>query len=134
MKAQVSMEYLLVVGLGFLLIIPIILIAYTQSSRFSNDVTTAQIQKVGTELVDAINSVYYAGPPTKKTMKLYFPDGINNITIQGDKLIFSVRGRGGTYEYVAFAATNMTGSIEPFDGIHNLVVEASGSVVNVTDG
>ncbi len=129
------MEYLIITAIAFMLLIPIVLIAYTQSATFADDVAAAQAQKVGQEIVDAAHEVWYAGPPAKTTRTLYFPDHIQSISIAGQSIVFTMGGSGGTYEYAAFAETNLTGSIMPFNGLHTIVVEATdeGSV-NITEG
>jgi len=126
------MEYLLVVAFAFLLLVPIILISMTQSGRFQNDVTASQIQKVGEELRDAIDTVYYSGPPTKRTLKLFFPHGIKTITYDEEAIIFTMMGFGGNYEYVLTTATNLTGELRTFKGVHTIIIEALDDEVNVT--
>ena len=126
------MEYLLVMAFVFVLLVGILILAYQQSAAFSNDVSAAQVQKIGTELVDAANTVYYAGPPTKKTVRLYFPENIKNITISGQTILFTMQGRNGPYEYAISASTNMTGTLQPFNGLHVISIEAQESVVNIT--
>ncbi len=132
-RGQTSMEYLLVVAFAFFLLIPIILITMSQSARFSSDVTAAQVQKIGNELLDTINSVYYSGPPTKRTLKLYFPNGINNLAFEQSRIVFTVQGTGTTYEYALYAATNISGTIKPFSGIHTITITAGDTYVNVTE-
>lgn len=131
-RGQIAMEYLLVAGFAFVLLVPIIIIAYTQSAQFSTDVTAAQVQKVGSTIVDNVNAAYYAGPPTKRTLRLYFPEKITSITIANSSIIFEVQGTP-RYNYVAFAAANMTGTLRPYAGLHTITITADDPNVNVTD-
>lgn len=139
LKGQSSMEYLLVVGFSMTFLVGIIAIAYSQSSAFSYDVSNAHIQRVGASIVDSVDSVYAAGPPSKKTIKLYFPQNIKQISLQNSSLVFLMAGDGGQYEYVINAATNMTnlsGPIRSFSGVHKITVEVldqPGSPVNIID-
>jgi hypothetical protein len=128
------MEYLLITGFVFLILAVILVVSYSQSATFTREVTSSQIQKVGNQIVDAANAVYYAGPPTKKTLKLYFPELINNVTISNTALNFNVQGAAGPSEYSISAATNMTGSLRNFAGIHVISVQAQNGIVNITDG
>src|SRR6185295_14623963 len=73
-RAQSAMEYLLITAFAFLILAAILLVGYSQTATFSRDVTAAQLQKVGNQITDAANAVYYVGPPAKKTVRLYFPD------------------------------------------------------------
>lgn len=127
------MEYLLAAAFAFMLLVPIIIIAYTQSSRFSGDVSSAQIQKIGNEIKDAVDAVYYAGPPTKKTLKLYFPENIKSVDINEQTLLFTMYGPDGEYQYTVFTESNISGEIRPFTGIHTITVLAQDLQVNITD-
>ena len=118
----------------FVLLTGIMFVAYTQSATFSNDVTASQLQKVGNEIVDAVNTAYYAGPPTKKTIKLYFPNNIKEIEIAEQTIVFTVSGVGEEYEYAVFASTNMSGTLRTFSGLHTVTVTAQENIVNISDG
>lgn len=131
-KAQSSMEFLLVTVFAFILLAGILIIAYAQSSSFSTDITSAQVQKVGMQLTDAANTVYYAGPPTKKTMTVYIPEHVTNISIGGSSVLFTLQGPGGISQYSAIAVPNLTGSLQPFAGIHVVTIEAQAGAVNIT--
>lgn len=133
-SGQAAFEYLLITAFGFFLILPIIIIAFTQSASFSSDVTSAQIQKVGNQIIDGVNAVYYSGAPAKKTLKLYLPEGVTSIAITNSTIQFTVQGSGGAYQYAVFADTNMTGSIATFSGIHRLTITAQEEDVLITDG
>jgi uncharacterized protein (UPF0333 family) len=133
-RGQSSMEYLIITGISFLFLFAIMVVAYYQSATFSTDVAGAQVQKVGNQIVDAADIAYYAGPPTKKTITVYFPDHIKTITISEQTIIFLMEGNGGAYEYPVFAATNMTGSLGSFKGLHTITITAGNGIVNITDG
>jgi uncharacterized protein (UPF0333 family) len=124
---------MLVVSFGFLLIAAIMVVSYSQSSNFSREVSSAQIQRVGSTIIDAANTAYYAGPPTKKTIRLYFPQHITAVSISGNTLVFSMQGEGGAYDYVLDAQTNLTGSIKSGAGVHTITVRAQANAVNITD-
>jgi uncharacterized protein (UPF0333 family) len=129
------MEYLLVASLAFMFIIVILVIAYSNSASFSSDVGRAQIQRVGSTIIDTANTVYYAGPPTKKTVKVYFPQSVRGIIpINGTSdIIFVLQGDNGLYDYSVSAATNLTGEIRNFSGMHTLSFTATGTAVDISD-
>lgn len=132
-SAQSAMEYLLVVSFAFIILTLILVIAYSESSRFALQVSTAQIQRAGGELVDAINTVYYAGSPTKKTMQLQFPKHLRGVRIENNTIVFEMLGESGVYEYAVEAYSNVTGSIHPNGGLHVLTIEAIDDSVRITE-
>lgn len=134
MRGQVSMEYLMITAMAFLLLAPIIIIAYSESNDFHIDVSQAQIEKVGSEIVAAANAVSYTGPPAKRTIKLYFPDGIKATQITGREVVFTMTGHAGPYEYSAVAEANLSGSLNTFAGTHTITIVAGTTNVTITDG
>ena len=134
-KAQASMEYLLIVTFAMIALSVIAFAAYSQSASFSSDVTSSQIQKVGNQIVDAANAAYYAGPPTKKTITLYFPDLIRSINVMNQSIVFVVQGSQGTYEYAVYSSTPMfaPNNISVFPGLHTITILAGSGYVNITD-
>ncbi len=124
LKGQVSIEYLLITAFAFLMTVPIIALFYSQSHQIQEDVTDAQVEKIASELRDAANEVYYQGPPSKRTLKIYMPDNVENVSISNKNIIFKVSSTAGDYEIVKVADTNLTGDINSFSGIHNIEVKA----------
>jgi len=132
-KAQLSLEFLIIVGFAFFMTIPLIIIFYQQSESINNDITASQVDKVASEIRDAADEVFYLGAPSKKTITAYIPKGVQSITISGNKIIFLVDSPNGDYEVVKWSAANLTGSIQNYKGIHHVSVEAFDTYVRITD-
>lgn len=132
-KAQVSMEFLLVVGFAFLMTVPLIIIFYQQSETLSTEISASQINKVAGEIRDAADEVYYLGSPSKKTVTVYMPEGVQSISIGGNKIVFTVESPSGDYELVKWSAANLTGSIQTYNGIHYVSVESHNTYVSISD-
>ncbi len=130
-KAQISMEFLLVIGFAFLMTIPLIVIFYQQSESLTTDITASQIDKVASEIRDAADEVYYLGPPSKKTITVYFPEGIKQVNITNNTITFVVSSSGGNFDLVKWAATNLTGTLKTHKGIHQVTVEAQNTAVDI---
>ena len=132
-KAQISLEFLLVVGFAFLMTIPLIIIFYQQSKTLDTEITSSQIDKVASEIRDAADEVYYLGTPSKKTVTVYMPEGVQSIAVTGNKIIINVDSANGDYELVKWSAANLTGTIQTYKGIHHVSVEAYDTYVDVND-
>jgi uncharacterized protein (UPF0333 family) len=130
---QVSLEYLMITAFAFLFTIPLLGLFYTQSQRMQQDVTTTQVDRVASELADAADEVYYLGEPSKKTLKLYMPRNVEDIQLGDQKLVFKVRREGYTTDVVKDTAANLTGSVETFEGIHVITVQAEDDGVTFTE-
>ncbi len=128
-KAQVSMEFLLVVGFAFLMTVPLIVIFYQQSQSINTEVSASQIDKVASEVRDAADEVYYLGSPSKKSISIFMPEGVEGVSFvnnpSGASINFNVNSPSGNYEVVKWVASNtLSGSIGTFEGIHCIVAQA----------
>lgn len=133
MKAQVAMEYLGIFSLTFFMTLVLIIIFTTQANNIQTDITNAQIDRVANEIGDAVNEVYFMGEPAQKTIRLQFPDGIQTIEVQTRQIIFNISTADLTYQYVKEVETNITGSLQTFEGTHAVVVKAQGNQVVISD-
>lgn len=123
----------MVVGFAFLMTIPLIVIFYQQSETLNTDITASQVDKVASEIRDAADEVYYLGIPSKKTVNVYIPKSVQNITIGNRNIVFVVDSPDGDFEIVKWTAGNLTGTMKVFAGIHRVVVEAQANDVRITD-
>lgn len=136
MRAQVSIEYLIILGFAFLLIAPVIILFYTQSTELNADVTARQAQKVVSEIVESADRVYFFGAPTQRTITLQFPKNVESVVCQGKSVIMTIRTNAGPSEIVAWSAANITGINGPnpclknYPGPHNIVIQAYEDPIN----
>lgn len=123
-KAQVSMEFLLVVGFAFLMTVPLIIIFYQQSQSINTEVSASQVDKVASEIRDAADEVYYMGSPSKKTITVFMPEGVKGVDVGGNRILFLIDSPNGDYDIVKWTATNLTGSLMNYSGIHHVSAES----------
>lgn len=80
-KGQFAVEHLLVIGIGIMIMIPVINMFYTYSTEQTNEMKVDQIIKIAHHIIDSSESVYYMGAPSKRTLEEQFPSGIRDIEI-----------------------------------------------------
>ena len=80
-KSQASLEYLMVFGiaLAILVVLGSLFLGYFNSEKKSMDIS--YIQKIGTEMMDNVEKVYFLGYGNRVTIDTKFPEGITNISI-----------------------------------------------------
>lgn len=132
-KAQVSMEYLVIVGFVAVIIIPMLLIFYTYADRTEDAIISNQIQKISLKISDAAESMYYLGEPSRTRLKAYFPNNINNITIGNNEIVFIMHTKNGVDHIVVYTPIPIQGSLDTHRGYHNINVRSRGSYVEITD-
>jgi len=142
-KAQASMEYLLVAGLITLVILPSIYIFYSYSHKSNQEIAQSQVNRFGTQIIDAAEKVYYLGGPSKTTLDLTMPKGIKKMEIwcNQELIFFLVDGSELGFK----SRVNITTNIPAGDasgrccynftkedyspGLKNVIVEANGDNV-----
>lgn len=108
-SAQSSLEYLLVVALTFAIIIPTTYLFYNYSKESSQEISDAQIIKIGREIVDTSESIFYSGEGSKTVFEINVPENVDSIIIiDGRELVFNITTSFGTSEIVFFSSVNMT--------------------------
>ena len=84
-------------------------------------------------MFDGAETVYYLGEPSKLTIKTYFPEGINSITLGGNEIVFNVKRGGTSDEIVVYTPINISGNISNTMGVHYINIESKGGYVWVSD-
>jgi len=132
-KAQVSMEYLVIVGFVAVIVIPMIIIFYTYAGRTQDQIISNQVQKIGLKIDDSAEAVYYLGEPSRTKVRAYFPKNINSVTIGNNEIVFSVNTKQGIDQIVLYSTVPVSGSIDFHSGYHNINIQSRGSYVEITD-
>lgn len=83
-KTQSSVEYIMVVAIGLVVIVPIIYMFYSYSHGSTAEIETAKIQKMGNDIINNAENIYYLGEPSRTVLKGTMPDGVKNISIARD--------------------------------------------------
>lgn len=132
-KGQISMEYLAVFTIMILLVLPLTIIFITQTDNVRTDITAAEVQKISSKLIDYAEEVYFMGEPAQKTLQVYFPQGINVVSVEGQTIIFNVSRNEKSYLITRDSVATMNGSIRPFSGYHVIVFKSENETVYITD-
>lgn len=90
-KAQFAVEHLMVIGIGILLIIPVISLLFSYSTTQTDELIENQVFNIGSKIIDTSETIYYMGSPSKITLEENFPEKIVDIKVLGNKeLVFYV--------------------------------------------
>ncbi|MBN2566629.1 hypothetical protein JXB02_00915 [Candidatus Woesearchaeota archaeon] len=131
-RAQISIEYLVIMGFVLLLLLPTVAMFLLGSEEMTDSINVNQASRVAHKIVDAAESVYYYGAPSQTTVRAYFPDNIQAVTIDGTELVFRMGTTAGPSDIVAQGRVNMTGNLTAKKGIYTVKVKAFTSYVNIS--
>ena len=132
-KAQTSMEYLIIVGFVAAITVPLIIIFNSHSTEMNENIAANQVDHIAAKIVDAAESVYYLGESSKITFRVNMPKHITSVTIGNNEVVFFVKKLAGMDEVVKYSPVLINGSISSKPGIYDIVVESRGDYVWVSN-
>ncbi len=119
-KAQSSVEYLFVVALSLLLVVPASFLFFNYSKSSEDTVVASQIERAGNEVLLKAEEVYSIGNGSWITVEFKLPRKIapnNPATIfNNDELVFNYSTQTGYAEAVFFTDLNLTTDEDVSDG------------------
>jgi len=108
MKGQISFEYLVIVGLALLVIVPALLFFLTFTRGGDDSVTHARVAEIGSEMIAVSSEVFALGRSSWLTLDTSIPESVENITIinntnSPDELVITYRTKNGLSQGVFFS-------------------------------
>ncbi len=131
MKGQSAVEYMMILGMVLLMLIPLAAYTWNQSDQATKS-RQAEIA-VGT-IAAAADSLWAQGPGAKTTINVLFPNGYDSTKslLANRTIVLRFSSSAGDQDAVAITKANITGSLPSSSGYRQLILEAVGSAVNVT--
>ena len=133
-RAQASFETMSVFALLFIILIPVLLVFYTYAGGAVVQMRQTQIAVIGNDIIAAAEEVHYIGVPSRYTLLETFPSGIENMSIMGRELVFTLT-EGGEMAFLTSNDVNIRGSFEKSDytaGEKTILLEAQEGAVNIS--
>ena len=132
MKAQVAVEYMIIVGFAIMVLIPYILYLNDLTTNYSTEKRLALAKNCVDKLGETIDWVFSQGEGAKTKIELLIPDGTESIQFINKTIILKIRTSSGISDVSYTAVANITGSIPTYPGYKIVFVEAVKGGVNVS--
>jgi hypothetical protein len=111
-KAQISVEYLIVLGITMVLLIGASYIFFQYSKSSSEKILKSEVNNIGNKIMTTAESVYSLGEGSMIRLELNFPDQISNVYIVGNsELVIRAEFSTGNTESVFFSDIPINGTI-----------------------
>jgi len=116
-KAQSSLELLVTLSFGLIILLPIVVLAFVQISTSQSTLTSAEAQQAASKLASVAAAVGVQGYPAKQLTLIQVPPNVYNIEIGtqtngvGHEIIFIVRTSSGLSYVTAYTPVNVSGNI-----------------------
>lgn len=140
-KGQSSVEYLFIVGISLLVIIPTSFLFLSYSKNSEDAVVSSQINRVGTDIMQSVEEVFIIGNNSWVTLEVSLPSNVKNVTIYGEsELVIHYFSQTGVSDAVFFSDINITNStncltecvVDLTGGKNSLRVSSLGDEVSLT--
>lgn len=129
--AQVSIEYMFLIGFATVITIPLIIIYQSFIHDSNEEINSLQIMQVAKKVIDAAESVYYLGEPSQTTLKVNIPPnvvaaglGAGSLDTGYYEVSFNISTKSGIVEIVQNSNVNITGSLPINKGFYTLTIKA----------
>lgn len=132
-RGQASMELLITLAFALVMLLPITVLVFMQTSSGSEQLAIDQAQQSANRLKNIADTVAAQGPPAKATISIVLPQRLSGITIGsasppyiGNEIIFRVKTSAGDTEIVATTLYNVTGDLSNYtkSGTYPVYAEA----------
>ena len=131
-KAQISIEYMLVIGFVTLTLIPLLAIYFIFTQDSNDSISASQLDQVANRIVDTSESMYYLGSPSQTTITAVIPESISSVNLTGNEVVFRFSTKNGNSEIVKNTNVNITGSLPESPGTYKILIMAKEGYVEVS--
>ncbi len=131
-NAQMSMEYMIVMGFALLLTVPLTVVFFQQSAAASDQVNAGKAAQIARQIIDTSEQVYYLGEPTMTSLKVSMPDTVSKVILTSNDLTIRLKTGSGETDIVVASSVNLTGNISEAGGIQTILIRAIPHAVNIT--
>ncbi|MBI4181569.1 MAG: hypothetical protein HY520_01210 [Candidatus Aenigmarchaeota archaeon] len=131
-RGQVAFEYIIIVGLVLLFLIPLWAYITSVKSQTSAQLSLTYAQTAADRLVSNADLVHSQGQPAKVTMRLYLPPGIQNVSFLNTTILLKVWVNDRLTDVAATSIAPLNGSLPAREGTYRVALESFGTYVNVS--
>ncbi len=131
-RGQISTEYMILIGFILFLVTSMIGMAFVYVLDIKDSVKFNQVEKFADKLISSAESVFYSGEPSKITINLYLPEGIENIQIINQDVVFTISSNSGQNIIAYESNVPIQGTISPNPGLKKIVLTANANSVVIS--
>jgi uncharacterized protein (UPF0333 family) len=116
-KAQSSLELLVTLSFGLIILLPIVVLAFIQISTSTSTLAATEAQGAATKLADIATAVGSQGFPAKQLVLIQVPPNVHSIYVGnltngvGHEIIFNVSTNAGPSYVTAYTPVSVSGSL-----------------------
>jgi len=126
MRAQASFEYLAVMAVMTLMIVPIMFIYYKNTADMTEDIGGAVIEDIAQKIISNAKDVDRTVGSAKRTVEVKLPPDVVNITTENNSTLVFTLGSGQVYVFPTTIQLNASMSPDHLYSGHFVILKQSG--------
>lgn len=99
-RGQVSTEVLILIGLMLLILVPLLLYAYSRANVAGEDISVQKAEFAASRLASAASSVGYLGPAAAVIEEVEIPANLRQIRTDGNNIVLEMDSSTGVRQIV----------------------------------
>ena len=131
-RAQISFEYLIIVGFVTLIVSAILAISILYTSGLQDGIKMNQMGDFANKIISTSEYIFYAGAPSKATITVYLPKDVKAIEISENSLIISIQTSSGLNKIGFPSKVNISGVITTSQGLKEIEIIALDDSVSIS--
>jgi len=132
MKSQVAVEYLIIVSLAFMILIPLILYLNQTFIGYNDDNKLSRADEAVKKIAHTADWVYSQGPPAKQTIEIFIPKDVEKISLDNKTIEFKVRTSAGVTDVFYETVAELNGALPSTSGYYFISLTAFQDYVNIS--
>jgi len=124
-KAQISIEYLIIIGFLTFVIIGILGIAFFYSGSIKDRLKIIQLNNFANTVISSSELVFYYGEPSKTTFSVYLPENVKEIEIDGNYMFVTLQTNSGIEKNAYESDVPLSGEISINSGLKKIQIIAT---------
>ncbi|MCL5442584.1 MAG: hypothetical protein M1603_02785 [Candidatus Marsarchaeota archaeon] len=130
-KSQSSLELLITLSFGLIILLPIVVLAFIQISASTSTLSTTEAQQVASKLASVASVVGSQGSPAKEVVSIQIPPDVQAIMVGtpsggvGHEIIFNVSTNAGVSFITAYTSVNVSGNLANIEATATYLINVS---------
>jgi hypothetical protein len=132
MKAQSAVEYLVIVGIGLIILTPILYYSNKSFQNYKEDSNILAAKTTVDKIGENVDWVYSQGYPSRVQIRVYIPENVESTSLVDRTVLIKMESTSGAKDVFYETIGDMQGSIPTKSGFYFLSLVAMDGYVNVT--
>ncbi len=132
LKTQAAMEYYTIISVALIILVPLSVYVYQLLNEYGDDTKLSLAKDTVNKLGETADWVFSQGPPAKLSLEVYIPEGIQQISLDNNVILFKMRTSAGVTDVYYQTISPLVGSIPTKSGHYPFSIAANTTYVNIS--